>query len=487
MFGDALKAIGSLTATCQPRLSMRVLSRSVATVLALAGCANQPSGSIRPEPLPLGRELQTGAIPSHLAAREDHPRTRSDVSNPATMGTGLLTLKQALALALTGNPDLAVFSYDKRSAEARTLQAGFRPNPEIRLEAEDFGGTKGYSGFQQSQATLALSQVVELGGKRTSRLQLAHTEEVLAAWDYEAKRLDVFVEVTKAFVAVLTAQRKVELAEATLRIEQQFHSTVGNRVREGQVSPIEQRRADVTLANGRVASDKAKRDLSIARDRLAATWGERQARFARVVGNLNSVAPPLPLDRLLAFAAQNPDLARWSAEIQQREARLAVERTKNVPDLSINGGVRKYGDGGSAFVAGVGIQVPVFGLNRGNILDAQVQLNKGHAQQRAAEIRIETAVRQSHEQLAGAFDELTTLRRSAVPAAEATFKGVSVGYSEGKFGLIEVIDARRALTDTQSRLLDALSAYHAALAEAERLTGQPLRGEDATNRTEAQR
>src|SRR5881296_2788555 len=45
--------------------------------------------------------------------------------------TGQVTLAQALALTLKQNPDLAAFSWDVRSAEARILQARLWPNPEL--------------------------------------------------------------------------------------------------------------------------------------------------------------------------------------------------------------------------------------------------------------------------------------------------------------------------------------------------------------------
>jgi cobalt-zinc-cadmium efflux system outer membrane protein len=388
---------------------------------------------------------------------------------------GALSLREALALALLRSPELATFSYDTRAAEARTLQAGFRPNPEVSLLSEDFGGNRQWGGFQQAQTTLALSQTIELGAKRAHRLRLSRLDESLAAWDFETKRLDVFVEVTKAFVGTLVAQRKVDIAADTLRIEQQFFGAVADRVRAGKVSPIEQQRADVSLANGRIILEKAKRELSIARDKLASFWGSREARFAKVEGDLNNIVPPPPLERLTALAAQNPDLARWETEIQQREARLAVERSKEIPDLTIQGGVRKYGVGGTAFVAGIGMPLPVFGTNRGNIGDAQAQLSKGLAQQRATEVRITTAIRESYTQLAAAYEEATTLRRDVLPAADAAFNGTSVGYRNGKFGLLEVLDARRSQTEAQNRLLDALSAYQAASAVTERLTGQSLR------------
>lgn len=451
------------------------------SLLFLAGCGTSPDIAARPEPRPLGREFVT---PSGLSSPPDQGVT-ADGRGPslAAEPDGVLTLQQALALSLLRSPDLTVFSFDTRAAEARTLQAGYRPNPEITVQTEDFGGNRTRSGFQQSQTTLSLSQLVELGAKRTNRIRLARLEESLAAWDYEAKRLDVFVEVSKAFMNVLSAQRKVELASATLQTEQQFYVIVGERIRAGKVSPIEQRRADVTLANGRIAIDKAKRELTMARDRLAALWDGRQARFLRAAGDLSNVSPPPPLDHLIALAAQNPDLARWTTEIGQREARLAIERSKNVPDITLNGGVRRYGEGGSAFVAGIGIPLPLFGSNRGNVLDAQTQLSKGMAQQHAAEVRVAAAVRQSFEKLAGAYDEVITLRRDALPAAEAAFNGTSIGYREGKFGLLEVLDARRALTDAQGRMVDALSAYHEALAEAERLTGQSLRQDPPPART----
>ncbi len=385
-----------------------------------------------------------------------------------------LTLDRALALSLLNSPELAVFSFDTRAAEARTLQAGYRPNPEISTQTEDFGGTRGRGGLQQSQTTLALSQIVELGDKRTNRVRLARLDENLAAWDYETKRLDVFVEVTKAFVAVLAAQRKQELADAMLRIEQELHVTVMDRIRAGRVSPLEQRRADVTLANGRIASDKANRELREARDKLTALWGDGEAVFIRAEGDLNDVTPPPPFEKLAALITQNPEVARWMTEIQQREARVTVERSKNVPDITLQGGVRRHGDGGTAFVAGIGIPLPLFGLNRGNLGEAQAQLGKSHAQQRAAEVRVAAALRQSYMQLAGAYDEIESLRRDVLPAAEAAFSGINIGYRDGKFGLLEVLEARRAQSDAQARLVDALSTYQNAVADTERLTGQSL-------------
>src|SRR2546428_14140517 len=66
-----------------------------------------------------------------------------------------VTLAQALALTLKQNPDLAAFSWDVRSAEARILQARLWPNPELGTQSEDIV-------FSLSQTTHQLSPLIEL-------------------------------------------------------------------------------------------------------------------------------------------------------------------------------------------------------------------------------------------------------------------------------------------------------------------------------------
>lgn len=418
--------------------------------------AAESLATVRPAPV-----SQAPPAPS-LAARK----------NPS----GLVKLRDALALALLQNPDLSTSAYDLRAAEARTIQAGLIPNPEITGEVEDFGGTGERRGFSNAQSTLSLSQLIELGSKRLRRLQLARSDESLAGWDYEVKRLDVLVDTVRAFVGVLAAQRKVELAQSLLDLDQKIYNTVTERVRAGQVAPLEEQRAQVSVANSRINLQRERSELRAARQRLSAMWGNMQPRFTRAIGNLADAGPIMPLSRLLSLAKQNPDLARWSAEIAQRQAKLALERSRAIPDPRIVGGVRRYNDrNDTAFLAGVSVPIPVFGLNTGNIREAEILLARGQEQRRAANLRVTLAIGQAYQRVSAAFAEIDALKRNVLPAAEVAAEAARTGYQEGRFRLLQVIDAQRALAEARTRLIDAYAAYHAALADAERLTGQPLR------------
>ena len=84
-----------------------------------------------------------------------------------------ITLKSAVVLALLHNPHLKAFSFEKRAREARILQSGLLPNPKLSIYLEDGTGSGEFSGFSrfgQSQTTIQLSQLIELGGKRASRI-----------------------------------------------------------------------------------------------------------------------------------------------------------------------------------------------------------------------------------------------------------------------------------------------------------------------------
>ena len=172
----------------------------VAVLIAVLGGCMLPQ---QPVALPARRPLGMD-IPAYVAAGDPSASRPSDtqVKEPS----GALTLRDALALALVGNPELAASSWEIRAAEARALQASLPPNPELEAEAEEIFGTGGAKGVGSAEVSLVLSQLVEMGGKRARRVRVAALEGELAGWDYEARRRTVLTDTTKAFVEVLAAE-----------------------------------------------------------------------------------------------------------------------------------------------------------------------------------------------------------------------------------------------------------------------------------------
>lgn len=450
-------------------------ARVVSLVFLLMAWGQSASGQAPAAPKrPLGRD-----VPVYQPAPGDQERREApSIPNP----TGPVSLQDAVTLALLHNPALAAFAWESRALEARILQVGRPPNPALDVQSQDLGAARvpGTDRDQpvQPQTTFQLSQVIELGGKRTARQRLAARDRDLAEWDYETARINVLTEVSRAFTDVLAAQETVALTDETTRLVTQVQESVAARVAAGVVSPIEETRANVSLAAVRAEAARARRTLDASRTRLALLWGSPAPVFPSVVGDLKAEPPPLPaVGGLTAMLDQNPELARWAAEVSQREAALALERTKRIVDVAVSAGYRRFTTVDSnAFVVGASVPLPLFNRNKDGIEEARIRLAKVYEERRAAEARVAALLADAYAALATAHDEITILRTAVMPGAQQTFDAVTEGYRLGRFGFLEVLDAQRTLIGAGSQYLRALSDYYKAVATVERLIGAPLPG-----------
>jgi cobalt-zinc-cadmium efflux system outer membrane protein len=432
----------------------------VLLVAGLSGCAwrDKEIGAG-----PRGRPEETLGWPQQIA--------HTEIADAA----GVITLKHALDLALQHNPELKASSWDINAAEAGRLQAGLRPNPRLKVEAEEVGGEGDRSGFDAAETVIEISQPIEMGRKRAKRTTLASLEKELAEWDYRARQLDVTREVAEAFAAVLAWQERLALAEELVRIAEKADNTVAQRVEAGRDSPIEQTKSSVALATARIEPQRARRSLESAKRRLAATWGARVVGFESVAGEFDSIAPVPPSAELSRFVRRNPDVARWGAETERARAALELEKALAVSDVTLSGGFQRFNETDeSAMVFGLSIPLPVSNRNQGGISRATYLLAKTEQSGKAAEIRVLVALEDAVQKLAGAYDEATALKNDVLPGAEKSFNAVSEGYRDGKFDYLQVLDAQRTLFETRGRYVESLAAYHKAKADTERLIGQSV-------------
>ena len=451
--------------------------RHIATIIWIGAGVTACSGGRGPvstvPPRPLGRD-----VPVYRPSRADRGRPEG----PAFAAPpDSVSLRDAVALALLHSPELAAFAWETRAREARILQAGRPPNPVVGVVAEDIGasstrnGAVGNEQLVQPQTTVQLSQVIELGGKRAARQNLATRTRDLAAWDYEAARIDVLTAVTHAFIDVLAAQEMVRLTAQTSQLVEQVQQSVSARVVAGVVSPIEETRADVALASVRVESNRAARQLDASRRRLAAQWGASDASFMAAAGELE-VALELPtIADLQTRLTDNPDVARWAVEILQRRAALSVETSRRLPDVTLDAGYRRFSElDASAYVIGASLPVPLFDWNGGAVAEARARLAKAYEERRAAGARVSAQLGDAFRALASAHDEIIALRTTVLPGSRQTFEAVSEGYRLGRFGYLDVLDAQRTLIAANAQYVRAFSEYHKAVADVERLVGIPL-------------
>ena len=445
-----------------------IMPVGIVLLILLIGCGAHQVDVAWQEARPLGRDLTISKPPIHVPTVEES----SQLQEP----TGTINLRQVLTLALTHNPDLKAFSWAVRAGEAKTLQAGLRPNPELETEIEEFGGSGDLSGFSAIETKIQLGVPIDLGGARRKQRQIAALEAKLAGWDYETARLDMLTQVNRAFIDLLAAQEVVTLNEELVRLAEQVFNTAKAQVEAGKVSPVQQMRTQVELANSRISLEASKRELEGARSVLAATWGSTSPTFEKVEGQFEMAKPIPTVEQLAERVTQNPNIVRWTAEIAHRRAAIQLARSGRVPDLSIDGGMKYLNESDDvAFMLGLSLPLPLFDRNQGAIREAEYNLAKAFEEQKSAEVTVRTALATAYSALSAVAATVSSLKNEVLPSAQGTFDAVTEGYRIGKFDFLEMLDAQRTLFDVKGSYIDALAKYHKAVADVERLIGEPLR------------
>jgi cobalt-zinc-cadmium efflux system outer membrane protein len=348
-------------------------------------------------------------------------------------------------------------------------------NPELDFEIENFGGVGELDGFDGAETTFAVSQPLMLGGKIAGRKGVAEADLALANRDLDAVKLDVAAITTIAFYGVIVAQERVELTEELAELAKSFADTVRARVDAGKVSPVEGVRARAAVSRARVDVAKARRALNAARVALATTWGSSEPRFPRAVGELPPLTPLPPRAVLDQMLPQTPEMARLVDELKRQERVIKLEKARVVPDLTLTLGPRKFQNTDDwAWVGGASLALPIFDRNQGARRAAEFELERTRWNVDAQRIALEGRLSRILERLRATADEARSYQRDIVPASVEAFEAMSLGFREGKFGFLEVLDAQRSLFEATLLLLDSQHRYTATRVELERLVGRRL-------------
>jgi outer membrane protein len=220
-----------------------------------------------------------------------------------------LTLDDAIARGLEANPRLDELLARQDAARAIAAQREAAQQPQIAAIAgytrtnhvEEFGIPNATGGLRviypdipnQVRSRIDLQWPIYSGGRPEALTRAAGAEIEAAGQDREGARADLKLEITRAFLAVLTAQASVGVVQQALERTAAHLTDVRNQLGVGLVPP-----SDVLTIE---AQHARQRMLSIEAENILATT---TAEFKRLVG----VDQNMPVE-LVADLARSPGLA----------------------------------------------------------------------------------------------------------------------------------------------------------------------------------
>ena len=379
-----------------------------------------------------------------------------------------LSLAKAIELALEGNPEVAAAKRQWEATEGQVLQGRSRPNPELAYSLED---TRSKTRTQSWQLNLPL----ELGGKRAARTKAAEKTREQAQAQLAELQATVRANVAAAYGDVLTAQERLVLARDSAALAKSSTDTVSKRVAAGKVSPVEESKARVAEAGVRVELAQAASEQRNALSRLFALLGRIDAPYTVLEGKAENLPSVPSLVDLQPLIASSPGVVLARIEVDRRKALTDLEQSKRVPDVTVSVGMQRSNETQrNVLLFGVSVPLPVFDRNQGNLLEALKLEDKARDELQAATVRLHSEVAQARERLSTITAEVQSLQQEVLPGAKSAYDAATIGFENGKFNFLEVLDAQRTYFTAKSQYLKALGEAHRAAADIDRLLGASM-------------
>ncbi len=389
---------------------------------------------------------------------------RGQTPSPTPSINGL-TFEEIYDLAVHDNLQVAAVRRRRAVAEAAVLIAGERPNPAF------------ITTYTRTEPRLntAVSQLIELGGKRGRRIDVARNELRLTELDLDNALRTLRHDVRAAYFNIGLARNTVVLGQQAVDQAKELADIARTRFEAGDIAQFE-----VLQAN--LAFDRATNDLA----RL-----ETAERIARATLNqLLNRAPDTPLDlRDSLFVkpvsistadvigralAANVDLRTAEQQIATEQSRLKLARAQRVPDLTVQPGLESFDSafpGHPGFNMQVSVPLPIFNRGTAEIKRSSAMLEQLEAERDATRQRVSSDIGRAALNLESARKQVEFYESRLLPEAERVRELANEAYRIGQTSLLSVIDATRNAREVRQAYLQALTDYQTALADLEQAAG----------------
>ncbi len=392
-------------------------------------------------------------------------------------GPPLVTMDQAIDLALAHNHSLKATRTLILQNQAQEITANLRPNPTLLFDSQfvpifspsDFS-TDNLSSVQQFDA--GIGYLFERGKKRQHRLQAARDQTaVTSAQVADAERTLTF-NVAQQFVAVLLAESTLRFAELDLK---SFEQTVdigqaqykAGYISEGDYLKIKlqllQFQTDVSSARlARVQALVALREL-LGYDAVPANYD--------VVGDLAYQRIQTKLEDLQAEALRDrPDYRAANLGVTAAQSQIALAKANAKQDVNATVDYTHVSDENSASFF-VNFPLAIFNRNQGEIARTGYALTQAQEMQQSASDTVLSDVSDAYEGLRSS-DEVVQLYTSGYLKQAQDSRDISeYAYQRGATSLLDFLDAERSNRAIQLAYRQALSTYMTALEQLKAAVG----------------
>jgi len=387
----------------------------------------------------------------------------------AGQSSTVLSLDQAIDLALTHNHALKATRTLILQNQAQEITANLRPNPSIGADSQfiPIFSPQNFSADDLNltqQFDIGIGYLFERGHKRQRRLQAARDQTAVTRAQVADAERSLAFNVGQQFVSVLLAESSLQFAMQDLQDFQQTVDIADAQYKAGDISEGDLLKIKLQLLQFQtdVSAARLAKVQALAGLRELIGYDAAPAGFD-VTGDLAYVPLKSKLEDLQAMALrERPDLQAVVLGVTAAQSQILLAKANAKVDVNGTYDFSHTGGENSASIF-VGFDLPIFNRNQGEIARTRYALTQAQELQQSASDTVMTDVASAYEAVRS-NDEVVQLYVSGYLKQAGDSRDISeYAYKAGSASLLDFLDAERSYRSTQLAYRQALASYMTAL------------------------
>lgn len=446
-------------------------------------------------------------VPSLALAQQ--PATSAPTAALQAAPAVSLSLSDAISTALAKNPDYQQWLNNEApsSMAVKSAYASFLPGASVSggfnytgSGQSNFGGAN----VDKTSSSVGSSYNINLSWGLDGRVLMApgqtRANHRATQRQIDAANVQLRSAVLVAYLNVLQTNARIDVVTQQTKRNQVFLDLARARYQVGQATMLDVRQAEVTLGQSNVDLLVARQQNDDARLELYRLMGVPAPAVLSTVTLTDSfpvVTPAYSLDSLLTLAASvNPNLLAAQATADAAGYNVSAVKGEYFPSLQAqanwNGYTQEYSDSSAStppntgnypwgftsqpFQVFAGLSLPIFdGLQRETrVSEAKARRDDASEQFRAQSLLVRTQVTSRYLAISATYEAIGVAQANRIAAADQ-LQLAQDRYRLGNGTALELSDSEGAVQRAEGTYVDAVFAYHKAVAALEEAVGRPLR------------
>jgi outer membrane protein, heavy metal efflux system len=367
---------------------------------------------------------------------------------PAPADTLRLDLAQAERQFVDNNFALLAQRYNVSAAEAQVLQARLWDNPTISIEQNTYNPQtrRVLDVTKQGNSIVQVQQLFALAGRRKAAASVAQQQALAEQYNLQDLLRTLRFQLRTTFYDLYFKQQSLRVYDRQIS---EFRRTIGlyeSQYQKGNIALKDVVRLKAFLFDLETERQALLRDMTQDQTDLHVLLRDPTPSFLVPQASVAAIRAlsltQAPAEAALADSAQNvrADVRARRAQVQQQQANLRLQHALATPDLAVGYVYDRAGNYIQNYNAvTLGVAIPVFNRNQGNIRTAKAQVEGSQALLQQQQLQVRQDVYQAYD-LARQAEALSANTDRNTADFDKLIDGIERSYAQRNITIVEFLD-----------------------------------------------